>query len=1556
MEIFKDDFTSNPSPKSKTRQNCLSLLKATLYSFYDSLLANYPQGQVSHLVMVVIESIELLYYPFSILTECAVFPNTSYYPLLFIVSTAIAFAYLVAVATGLLLIFCYLRKHSVDKVKFADRNNGFVRNCFSFFAFALNLHLMVFVFLIVDLCLAPLLFESSSSFINNPAVRILGTFIAVVATSLGGLTLFFSLDEELGSKLPWTGTPPLIMGINFAKKIVMAVAFNGYYDGTTNKYFVVACCAFSLIEIIGFVRGKGMARRAVELLMIMGETSNFAMCLLALAKLLCADFELNCPVLFAVGVATAGLLVTLLRARRREEVLYCSDAGRYVEEYVREVVRLVEAEKSSASYSPHMTAVLKHHCLVCASPECPFKIRNHYKKENTEDQDLLSHRSKLQANKYNSKQQVYILLNYLMKERVKSEKNAKYHILIAQLQTRYIGNNFQALYELQEAQDYCLSAHQEFSIVRLTNEIELRISESSAKEDSKSSFEEQTQLQESTISMHDLIGETAALYAKFWKELLKDNPSYSEFTAIGHEIARKLYRIQCLFKEITHVMKGNIKLHVVYTLFTYHVVKDSFLAHELYLETKQTMESYALNKMRGYSNSNERLNAGIVIVSGNKRSMGIVLNSNNELCEMLGYDKKSIVGQNVSMLMPELIAPYHNKFLKKSYASFSVRSVNRLSVLALHCEGHIVACDVVARLIPNLDRGIGFIGFMTRSKFADYFRDGENQTSAADVGILLLDKEMRVQSLNKVFLNFLGIAIKTGQLQKYSEADKKLDLPFLYPSVFSAETMEHLTSAEGLTCTLNFASTVQALGEIIPDLEEQRTLKGGMLVNVKLKKFSYLKGSLSYYVCTILFDASCRSDLLREKTSSENSFEYRKFRESDNMLEFNDAASVSNTSVSNTSQQSLDMRTVKDLKLRIRDNNDSCMIKFFRYTSYILLVALIAVYVGVNVFKRGLVANFRTGFVSVYNKYRRLDYAMSIVYDLYTIESIIAEKQAANSTILHDRLSFYYADLRNCTARLKQVQEELEFDLASSYFGKASNEFAESDALTLVEVKTGPGGELIIEEELQCSLGVAVRKVIGKITDILGNLDKAEESEKWRRDLDYVVYNLFYSVLPPVQDSSEKMAAIVADKYEQGKKLFVWVNITVACVTMAASLFLLPSIIKAHSGVKTAIEIFTSLSKEEVMELITCSEKYNKQLNNSLKELLKDFYALTFDNDRYLHNDTLNQSSSEIELGAKQGDLGETDSEEFNQAAMNEQLKVLERKRKTKALTDKSAWAKNKLIIEICIIVASIGIYFGISFSIKFSLLGDLCSILEVFDPFLYTKVLVTQVITTGMKDFLDKNISFVPYWGKETAEFYRLRDRMIENNGNREKVKRIIKKKLSGIANDLNLFNSEKACTLAVYYEERRVECERAYFNILRNSMESCIHELLLEIDVLYNQFYILLENNNTANLYNFLNEKYFPEVIDVQSVFLTPLLEAFDVALASYTKKRIQEILYVDTCDLIIFIVVISFVILVVLSLLLMGFKTSILRVRRMLGILPVNLIAKDCNTIKKLAGQVS
>ena len=49
--------------------------------------------------------------------------------------------------------------------------------------------------------------------------------------------------------------------------------------------------------------------------------------------------------------------------------------------------------------------------------------------------------------------------------------------------------------------------------------------------------------------------------------------------------------------------------------------------------------------------------------SGNYNNIGIVTNSNNEITRILGYNKSDIIDNNVSRLMPKIIADMHEGFM-----------------------------------------------------------------------------------------------------------------------------------------------------------------------------------------------------------------------------------------------------------------------------------------------------------------------------------------------------------------------------------------------------------------------------------------------------------------------------------------------------------------------------------------------------------------------------------------------------------------------------------------------------------------------------------------------------------------------------------------------------------------------------------------------------------------------------------------------------------------------------------------------------------------------------
>ena len=56
----------------------------------------------------------------------------------------------------------------------------------------------------------------------------------------------------------------------------------------------------------------------------------------------------------------------------------------------------------------------------------------------------------------------------------------------------------------------------------------------------------------------------------------------------------------------------------------------------------------------------ENSNTCIVTCSGNYNNVGCVTNSNNEITRILGFNKNDIIDQNISRIMPKVIADMHD--------------------------------------------------------------------------------------------------------------------------------------------------------------------------------------------------------------------------------------------------------------------------------------------------------------------------------------------------------------------------------------------------------------------------------------------------------------------------------------------------------------------------------------------------------------------------------------------------------------------------------------------------------------------------------------------------------------------------------------------------------------------------------------------------------------------------------------------------------------------------------------------------------------------------------
>ena len=106
-------------------------------------------------------------------------------------------------------------------------------------------------------------------------------------------------------------------------------------------------------------------------------------------------------------------------------------------------------------------------------------------------------------------------------------------------------------------------------------------------------------------------------------------------------------------------------------------------------------------------------NAAMIIASGNIHDIGVIRSTNTEISRLLGYSIHEIIGQNISRILPKVLADLHDDLMKRYFdtSQNSVLGFERL-VFPVDCNGYLVPCLLMVIILPTLEEGVQCIGFM----------------------------------------------------------------------------------------------------------------------------------------------------------------------------------------------------------------------------------------------------------------------------------------------------------------------------------------------------------------------------------------------------------------------------------------------------------------------------------------------------------------------------------------------------------------------------------------------------------------------------------------------------------------------------------------------------------------------------------------------------------------------------------------------------------------------------------------------------------------------------
>jgi len=321
--------------------------------------------------------------------------------------------------------------------------------------------------------------------------------------------------------------------------------------------------------------------------------------------------------------------------------------------------------------------------------------------------------------------------------------------------------------------------------------------------------------------MQEHMQETLKLFIGFWKDLQNESPNFQYLGNTSNEISEKAVKIRADYRNLISMNPSNIYCRMLYALFLKKVMKDEFEAYDIheeyfykilgifYYRTAQTQNSNKLRSSYGGNDWQGDANkAALFIISGNKSNIGEILCINNEVTEILGYEKNDLVSHNISHIMPPAIGRKHTEIILKSFnCAVSQGKRAAFMVLPLHKHGYLVVCTIVHRVVPELSQEVQIIGFVKKiADLEDFFPALEKGSNPDDIAILLVDDQWRIHTFNVKALRVFGIEATKANLRKYINSDELLDIKRIIPQF----EVEH----EFAAMKVNYQSNVLVMPEV----------------------------------------------------------------------------------------------------------------------------------------------------------------------------------------------------------------------------------------------------------------------------------------------------------------------------------------------------------------------------------------------------------------------------------------------------------------------------------------------------------------------------------------------------------------------------------------------------------------------------------------------------------------------------------------------------------------------------------------------------------------------
>lgn len=187
---------------------------------------------------------------------------------------------------------------------------------------------------------------------------------------------------------------------------------------------------------------------------------------------------------------------------------------------------------------------------------------------------------------------------------------------------------------------------------------------------------------------------------------------------------------------------------------------------------------------------------GMVVASGNQKTMGKIISVNLKAQMLLGYDSNQLINRNVRILTPNIIARVHDGIMRRYFKTGKAKFVNKeRTVYPLRSSGYVTPCSALLRVMPTLEQGVQLVLFVNELEVRNFLDPEEKEDPPESLGIILFGDDGSLYGVTKEIKRLIGV--KAKHVLRTDTKDQVVNLEQICPKIlekkFNKKLMDHKT-------------------------------------------------------------------------------------------------------------------------------------------------------------------------------------------------------------------------------------------------------------------------------------------------------------------------------------------------------------------------------------------------------------------------------------------------------------------------------------------------------------------------------------------------------------------------------------------------------------------------------------------------------------------------------------------------------------------------------------------------------------------------------------------